>query len=42
MKDLPIRTLVAVLLLGLLALVLIFGGWIKAAVLGLFTVIAVI
>lgn len=41
MKDLPIRTLVAVLLLGLLALVVIFGGWIQAIVLGLFSAIAV-
>ncbi len=42
MKDLPIRALVAAVLLGLLALVLIFGGWIQAAVLGLFALVAVI
>ncbi|MBQ7060684.1 MAG: phosphatidate cytidylyltransferase [Clostridia bacterium] len=41
MKDLPLRTGVAVLLLGLLALVLIFGGWIQCAVLGLFSALAV-
>lgn len=41
MKDLPLRTGVAVLLLGLLALVLIFGGWIQCAVLGLFAALAV-
>ncbi len=41
MKDLPIRTLVAVGLLALLAAVLIFGGWVQAAVLGVFSVLAV-
>lgn len=41
MKDLPLRTLVAVGLLGLLALVAIFGGWIQAIVLGFFSAIAV-
>lgn len=41
MKDLPIRTAIAILLLGLLALVLWFGGWLQAIVLGLFSVIAV-
>ena len=42
MKDLPIRTLVAVVLLALLAAVLIFGGWVQAAVLGAFSVIGVL
>ena len=41
MKDLPVRTLIAVLLIGLLCLVVWFGGWVQAAVLGLFTVAAV-
>lgn len=41
MKDLPIRTLVAVGLLGLLAAVLFFGGWVQACVLGLFSALAV-
>ena len=41
MKDLPVRTLIAVLLIGLLCLVAWFGGWVQAAVLGLFTVAAV-
>lgn len=41
MKDLPLRTLVAVMLLGLLALVLLFGGWVKVIVLGLFSAVAV-
>ncbi|MCH5279434.1 MAG: phosphatidate cytidylyltransferase [Christensenellaceae bacterium] len=41
MKDLPIRTLIAVLLIGLLALVLWLGGWVQAIVLGLISVIAV-
>ena len=41
MKSLPIRTVFAVLLIGLLALVLWLGGWVQAIVLGLFSVIAV-
>ena len=41
MKDLPIRTIIAVLLLGLLALVLYFGGWVQAAVLGVLSSFAV-
>ena len=41
MKDLPIRILVAAALLGLLALVLFFGGWVQAAVLGLFCCLSV-
>lgn len=41
MKDLPVRTLIAVLLIGLLCLVVWFGGWVQAAVLGLFAVAAV-
>lgn len=41
MKDLPIRTLVAVVLLGLLGLVLWLGGWVQAIVLGLFSAVAV-
>lgn len=41
MKDLPTRTLMAVLLIGLLALVLWLGGWVQAIVLGLISVIAV-
>ena len=32
MKDLPVRTLIAVLLIGLLCLVAWFGGWVQAAV----------
>ena len=41
MKSLPIRTVFAVLLIGLLALVLWLGGWVQAIVLGLFSVSAV-
>ena len=41
MKDLPLRTIIAILLLGLLALVLYFGGWVQAAVLGILTSFAV-
>ena len=41
MKSLPIRTVFAVLLIGLLALVLWLGGWVQAIALGLFSVIAV-
>lgn len=40
MKDLPLRTAVAVLLLALLGLVLFFGEWVQAIVLGIFSVIA--
>lgn len=35
MKDLPLRAVVAVLLLGLAALLIYFGGWVQAAFLGL-------
>lgn len=41
MKDLPIRTLVAIVLISLLTLVVWLGGIVQAAVLGLFTAIAV-
>ncbi len=41
MKDLPIRTAVAFVVLALLGLVVWLGGWVQAAVLGLFSVIAV-
>jgi CDP-diglyceride synthetase len=41
MKDLPLRTLVAFALLTLLGLVIWLGGWVEAAVLGLFSAVAV-
>ncbi len=41
MKELLIRTIVAVLLLCLLALVLFFGGWVQVAALSLFALLAV-
>lgn len=41
MKDLPIRTVIAVLLIALLGVVLWLGGWFQAIILGLFSVIAV-
>ncbi|MCR5808366.1 MAG: phosphatidate cytidylyltransferase [Clostridiales bacterium] len=42
MSELGVRTIVAVFLIGLLALVVIFGGWVQACVLTLFSVLAVI
>lgn len=41
MKNLPIRTVFAILLIGLLALVLYFGGMFQAVVMGIFCFIAV-
>ena len=42
MSELGVRTIVAVFLIALLALVVIFGGWVQASVLTLFSVLAVI
>jgi phosphatidate cytidylyltransferase len=42
MKELGIRTIVAIGLLALLALVVWLGGWVQVAVLSLFSVLAVI
>ncbi len=41
MKDLPLRTVIAILLLALLALVLWLGGWVQAIILGIFSAMAI-
>lgn len=41
MKDLPLRTAMAIVLLGLLALVLWLGGWIQAIMLGILSLMAI-